>query len=301
MIDIATQALQADPPQHDDPFEIEEVEIVPRAEVVPAMVGKRQSAAKLKAAKVAEALEAIKAARRRPETFRDIHEYAAWKSAQDRCVDILEEMVEMVRSKGAKGPVGGGPQDVRTPKPFFDFVAWKLAREYGGRFVRDLAASPENALCPLYFTEEDNALKQQWHLHCGGNEWAWDNPPFGNSEPWVKLANAETLLGARVVQLLRMALGTGWFQRHVKGGPCTVLRMAGRLPFIGYEGASANFDTMILVWHGGDYEEVDWHWRLEMAHWAIIHGREAEVLEWHKGMAKWFKQARAEIREAERP
>ena len=40
-------------------------------------------------------------------------------------------------------------------------------------FDLDVAASKENALCEKYYTEEANALVQEWRGMC------WCNPPYG--------------------------------------------------------------------------------------------------------------------------
>lgn len=49
-----------------------------------------------------------------------------------------------------------------TPQDFFD----KLNDEF--HFTLDAAASPDNAKCPVYFTEEQNGLTQSWGgIQCG--------------------------------------------------------------------------------------------------------------------------------------
>jgi phage N-6-adenine-methyltransferase len=251
------------------------------------------SKAKGKAEMLARWQQAVAEAGRHPGTFTTAEDYMRHQQALRQCALYLAEAVDHVRRKAAS--VGGGSQTVCTPKPFFDFCAWYLAENYGGQFVIDLAASIENALCARFFSETDNALAQRWHLETGDDRWGWNNPPFGLIEPWVQFARAETLLGARLAQLLKMAIGAEWFQTHVKNGPCTVLRMAGRLPFIGYGGNGANFDTMLVLWTGSEYIELDWNWRLEMARWALAFDREAEVLAWFSGMRKFFKAARLEL------
>ena len=49
-----------------------------------------------------------------------------------------------------------------TPQDFFD----KLNDEF--HFTLDAAASPDNAKCPVYFTEEQDGLAQSWGgIQCG--------------------------------------------------------------------------------------------------------------------------------------
>ena len=65
--------------------------------------------------------------------------------------------------------VSSKKMDYSTPVLFFD------ALDSVFHFQMDLAASPENALCPKYFTEQDDALKQLWRGTC------WLNPPYGRA------------------------------------------------------------------------------------------------------------------------
>lgn len=60
-------------------------------------------------------------------------------------------------------------QDWTTPRWLFD----QLNAEF--HFTRDAAASPTNALCAQYYTEQDDALRQPWT----GRVFA--NPPYGRS------------------------------------------------------------------------------------------------------------------------
>ena len=46
-----------------------------------------------------------------------------------------------------------------------------LNREFG--FTLDVAATPDNAKCPRYYTREDDGLAQPWDGVC------WMNPPSG--------------------------------------------------------------------------------------------------------------------------
>lgn len=51
------------------------------------------------------------------------------------------------------------------------------------RFTVDAAASDENALLPVYWTKEQDALKQSWAGHR-----VWCNPPFSKLAPWLEKA-----------------------------------------------------------------------------------------------------------------
>ncbi|WP_205904891.1 DNA N-6-adenine-methyltransferase [Deinococcus sp. S9] len=72
-----------------------------------------------------------------------------------------------------------------TPRDFFE----ELNLEFG--FTLDAAASHENALCPRYFTKEDDALRQDW-----GDEIVFVNPPYGRElRHWVAKAAREAEKG----------------------------------------------------------------------------------------------------------
>src|SRR5262245_36612779 len=55
-----------------------------------------------------------------------------------------------------------------TPRAFFA----KLDRRY--HFTLDPCATPENAVCPIFFTKADDGLKQDWGTHH-----VFVNPPYG--------------------------------------------------------------------------------------------------------------------------
>jgi len=64
-----------------------------------------------------------------------------------------------------------------TPKWLFD-----IFNEEVGGFHLDAAASHYNALCPNYFTKEDDALEQSWWSPRveSQTQYVWLNPPFQN-------------------------------------------------------------------------------------------------------------------------
>lgn len=68
-----------------------------------------------------------------------------------------------------------GPRDEwRTPRWLFE-----RAQRVFGLFHLDAAASKQNALCPRYYTREDDGLSQEWI------DGTWCNPPYSNINPWV--------------------------------------------------------------------------------------------------------------------
>ena len=70
--------------------------------------------------------------------------------------------------------------DWRTPLELFA----TLDAEFG--FALDAAADDENRLCPRWYTEADDALRQPWDAV------TWCNPPYGRALPaFVRRAFAE--------------------------------------------------------------------------------------------------------------
>ena len=80
------------------------------------------------------------------------------------------------------------------------------------RFEVDGCASPENALCDIYFTEKDDFTKQETLDRVQKGSRVWINPPYNNPLPFVE--SAIYLMAIRdctVVMLLPADKSTEWF------------------------------------------------------------------------------------------
>ena len=122
-----------------------------------------------------------------------------------------------------------------TPQDFFD----KLDQEF--HFTLDVCATPENAKCQKFYTEQDDGLSQPW------TGTVWCNPPYGrNLGKWVEKAYMEHLTeGATVVMLLPARTDTRWFHENVY--PHAEIRFVkGRLKF-GDSTNSAPFPSMVAI------------------------------------------------------
>ena len=87
-----------------------------------------------------------------------------------------------------------------TPQDLFD----KLDAEFG--FTTDVAATPDNAKCKHYYTQEQDGLKQTWRGVC------WMNPPYGRAMvDWLKKAIRETWNGTTTVCLIPARTNTTWW------------------------------------------------------------------------------------------
>lgn len=127
--------------------------------------------------------------------------------------------------------------DWETPQDFFN----KLNEEF--KFTLDGAASPHNAKCEKYHTEETNSLVQDWE-----GEIVWLNPPYGRVllPKFVKKAYEEgQKANTTVVMLIPARTDTRYFHDHILG-KAEIRFLKGRLKFVGAKDA-APFPSMVVV------------------------------------------------------
>jgi len=132
----------------------------------------------------------------------------------------------MPRQMPAQKP-GRSVQEVRTPPEFLAAVKSML---HVADFDCDLAATDDNTVADLYYTEAENALVQAWPREGG---WNWLNPPFGDLAPWVAKAWREAGRGVQTAMLVPAGVGANWWRDwvHLKA---RVLLLNGRLTFVGH-------------------------------------------------------------------
>lgn len=123
-----------------------------------------------------------------------------------------------------------------TPQDFFD----KYNEKY--KFTLDVCATDENAKCDLYYTKENDGLKQDWVGVC------WMNPPYGRQiKEWVKKAYESSLSGVTVVCLLPARTDTKWWHEYCIKGEIEFIK--GRLKFGGSR-VGAPFPSAVVVFRG---------------------------------------------------
>lgn len=111
-------------------------------------------------------------------------------------------------------------------------------------FVLDAAASKENALCSFFYTEEDNALLQDWKMPSGGVIFV--NPPYGRVLPkFVEKAYQEyTESGVSTIMLIPARPDTKYWHQYIFG-TAQVAFLKGRLKF-GNSKDSAPFPSALI-------------------------------------------------------
>lgn len=122
-----------------------------------------------------------------------------------------------------------------TPQWIFDMLNEKH------HFTLDPCATPENAKCDKFYTEQDNGLLQPWGGNC-----VFCNPPYGREiGKWVRKGYTEAQTkNTKVVMLLPARTDTKWFHDYCVKGKIEFIR--GRLKF-GESNQSAPFPSMVVT------------------------------------------------------
>ena len=124
-----------------------------------------------------------------------------------------------------------------TPQGFFD----KLNEEFA--FTLDPCADEFNHKCALYFTKEQDGLKQDW-----GGHTVFCNPPYGNKETglWTKKCYEEAQKPNTTVVLLIPARTDRLSFHEFIYGKAEIRFIKGRLKF-GDGKNPAPFPSMVVV------------------------------------------------------
>jgi site-specific DNA-methyltransferase (adenine-specific) len=110
-------------------------------------------------------------------------------------------------------------------------------------FTLDPCATPENAKCKQFYTEEQDGLKQPWHGR------VFMNPPYGRTIGlWLAKARAEVQSGRAeiVVCFVPARTGTRWWHEHVQGKANDIEFLCGGRCFNGSKN-SAPFDNAVVT------------------------------------------------------
>lgn len=127
--------------------------------------------------------------------------------------------------------------DWETPQELFD----ELDREF--HFTLDPCATDKTAKCSMYFTKEQDGLKQSW-----GGQTVFCNPPYGRELPkWIEKCYKESS-NATVVMLIPARTDTKAFHEYIYN-KAEIRFIKGRVKFLidGEQGDAAPFPSMIVI------------------------------------------------------
>lgn len=141
-------------------------------------------------------------------------------------------------------------QDWTTPP---ELVSWLVEQGVMRQPTFDVAAAPHNTKAPRFFTEDDDALVQDWP----SGEVFWMNPPFGRELPkFLDKALSElwkTTEHTEVWCLIPARTDTAWFHDLVWPNADMIWFLQGRINFLEHgdcKKASAPFPNMLVVFRG---------------------------------------------------
>jgi phage N-6-adenine-methyltransferase len=130
----------------------------------------------------------------------------------------------------------------RTPREFFELLDAEFL------FELDAAASADNALCPQYFTEADDALTQDWSSY----ESVWCNPPYGRElHRWMEKGYTESRKGPTVVMLVMACTETKWWRDYAWRAD-EIRLVQGRIKFTRSSGRAAGpapKGSAVIIFH----------------------------------------------------
>ncbi len=119
-----------------------------------------------------------------------------------------------------------------------------------GPFTLDPCATPENAKCMVFYTKEEDGLKQNWE-----GENVFMNPPYGNAvKDWIKKAFMESKKkDTQVICVVASRTDTRWWHDYCMCADY-VLFVKGRIKFLDPKRIkhefNAPFPTAIVVFIG---------------------------------------------------
>lgn len=145
---------------------------------------------------------------------------------------------------------GGSKQTYETPPEFMGAVERRF-----GLMTFDLACAKETRKAANYYTEEDDALQQNWNILPG---WLWLNPPFSDIGTWAKKCADESQYGARILFLVPASTGSGWYWNYVKPY-AHVLHLRQRITFMGATDGYPK-DMILACYTYGLTGESPWSW-----------------------------------------
>lgn len=140
-------------------------------------------------------------------------------------------------------------EDWETPQDFFD----KLNDEF--HFTLDPCADKYNHKCNLYFTKEQDGLKQDWQGHT-----VFCNPPYGrkNTGDWMRKCSEEARKpNTTVVMLVPARTDTKAFHEYIYHRS-EIRFVRGRLKFGGSKNAAPFPSMVVIFWKRNHIRHLEW-------------------------------------------
>ena len=161
-------------------------------------------------------------------------------------------------------------------------VVRALERHLRLQFIMDMAATDHNAICPIYFTKEDDALAQGAtavldKIRAAGIEpdprihALWCNPPYGSTglDPWIEQASlVSKVSGLPWVFLLPASRSEQDWLYLRPAADYEVIFMRRRVPYLrpdGTPGKAPNHPSFSIAFPGkndailgGSFTHLDW-------------------------------------------
>ncbi len=153
-------------------------------------------------------------------------------------------------------------QDWATPQEFVNLIEKKM----NIKFNLDVCAYDHTAKAPLWFTEEDDALKMDWSAPV-----CWMNPPYGQALPiWLNYAHEQSMKhNNTIVCLVPARTDTRWFHLAYERG--SIILLKGRIAFERGHGKDTEhkpgaFGSMLVIFRGNKKTRTirTWNWKEEL-------------------------------------
>lgn len=129
-----------------------------------------------------------------------------------------------------------------TPKDWWELLDGEF------NFQLDAAADDRHTMCERYWTEEQDALRQDWDGR------VWCSPPWGEPEleQWVRKGYRESNRGSLVVMLLPVRPAASWWHDFVMKAD-EVRFIKGALEFVPFEVVALPIRVephCLVIWRG---------------------------------------------------
>lgn len=139
-----------------------------------------------------------------------------------------------------------GNNEYPTPVNLF-----KSIEDYFGKFDIDLSATKENTKCDIFFTKEQDSLKQDWNYNM-----CWCNPPYSKDlQPLFieKAYHTNIKYNNTIVILIPFRADTKVWHKYI-WGKADIYIFEGRIKYL--EGKSPTYASALVVFNEKEDKHV---------------------------------------------